>query len=362
VKIVDASPGVFTASGDGTGRTAAQCGRISPDGLNFLISVPPCSVGNESQPDVLTIYGTGWSNATGVQVKIGDQTLTPSFSGPQPNFLGLDQINVSLTNDLAGKTDLDVSVIIPGTTNVESNKSKTSFQPLQASITLLNGASLDTGVVARDSVALAQGTNLSNETASAPGPNYPTELKGVKVTVADMPARISFVSPAQVNFIMPSNITPADLVEVVVNNNGVISRGRVKTQNTSPGVFTTTGDGVGRAVAKCGKVNPDSSITFTDPPCSVGTADNPNIIRIFGTGWRNADKVTLKIGDVELTNVFVGGQPAGGGATVPGIDIIDATLTPDLAGKTDVDVIVTATSASTSVVSKAGIKVSFTNN
>lgn len=184
----------------------------------------------------------------------------------------------------------------------------------------------------------------------------------MKVNVADMPALISYVSPTQVNFILPNAVKPADLVEVVINNNGVISRGRVKVQDSSPGVFTIGGSGAGRAQAKCGKVNADGSITLSDPPCSVGTDANPNIIRIFGTGWRNADKVVLKIGDVELTNVFAGGQPAGGGAITPGVDIIDAKLTAALAGKTDVDVIVTTTSAGKSFSSKAGIKVSFTSN
>jgi uncharacterized protein (TIGR03437 family) len=358
IKVVDSSPGVFTTTSDGQGRTAAQCGRVSPDGLNFLVTLPPCSVGTDTQPEVLTIYGTGWHNATGVTVMIGDQTLTPTFSGPQPNFLGLDQINVNLTAALSGLSDQDVSVVIPATTNVVSNKSKTSFLKIQSSLSVLNGASLDASVVARGSVAIAQGTNLSNTTVTVPGPNYPTELNGVKLTVAGTPAMISYLSPTQVNFIMPNNLSPADLVEVVIDNNGTISRGRVKTQNTSPGVFTTTGDGQGRALVKCGKVNADTSVTFTDPPCSVGTDANPNIIRVFGTGWRNADSVTLKINGVTLTNVFSGAQPSG----LPGIDIIDAKLTSALAGQNDVDVIVSGVSAGQTFASKAGVKVSFTSN
>jgi len=354
VKIVDGAPGVFTTTGDGAGLTAAQCGRVSPDGLSFISSAPPCRVGNESQPDLLIIYGTGWRNISGLQVKIGDQTLTPTFSGAQPEFLGLDQINVNLTKELAGKEDLDVSVIIPATTNIESNKSKTSFLAFEEALVLLNGASLDQAVVARGSAALAQGTNLSNETAAADGPDYPLEFRGVRVTVAGMAARISYVSPAQVNFILPNTVKPAELVEVVVNNNGTISRGRVMVQDVAPAIFTTTGDGVGRALAKCGRVNADNSITLSDPPCSVGTEDNPNIVRIFGTGWRNAESVKLKIGDSELTLTFA--------AVSPGIDLIEAKLVPDLAGKTDVDVIVTATVGGKDFVSKAGIKISFTSN
>jgi uncharacterized protein (TIGR03437 family) len=362
VKIVDAAPGVFTATGSGTGRSAAQCGRVSPDGLSFVTSPPPCSVGNGSQADLLIIYGTGFRNAAGIQVRIGDQTLTPSFVGAQPDFLGLDQINVNLVKELAEKMDQEITVIVPAATNIESNKSTTSFLPFQEALAVVNGASYDFFAVARGSVAIAQGMNLSNETATAAGPDFPLELKGVKVTTAGMPSRISYVSPTQVNFILPNNVSPADLVEVVVNNNGTISRGRVMVQNVAPGIFTTTGDGNGRALARCGKVNPDGSITFTDPPCSVGTEASPNIIRIFGTGWRFADSVKLKIGDSELTPTFSGGQPTVGGAVTPGIDIIEAKLVPDLSGKTDVDVLVTATASGKDALSKTGIKVSFTSN
>jgi uncharacterized protein (TIGR03437 family) len=122
----------------------------------------------------------------------------------------------------------------------------------------------------------------------------------------------------------------------------------------SPGVSTTTSDGNGRALARCGKPNADGSVTLNDPPCAVGTDDAPNILRIFGTGWRNAVKVKLKVGDVDLEPTFAG---ALGGS--PGIDIIDVKLTSALAGKTDVDVIVTTTVGTADRSSKAGVKISF---
>ncbi len=362
-KVVDAAPGVFTVTSTGEGATVAQCAAVAPDGLSTLITLPPCAIGAESQLNSLIIYGTGWRNATGLQVKIGDQTLTPSFSGPQPDFLGLDQMNVTLTKDLADKADLDVSVVIPATTPVESNKSKTSFGKLDVAITsTLNGASFDAGTVARGSVAIAQGMNLSNDTVGLPGPTFPTELNGVRVTVAGRPALITFISPATVNFILPNNISPADLVEIVINNNGAISRGRVKVQDAAPGIFTPSGGGTGPAIAKCGRVNPDESATITDPPCSVGTEANPNFIRILGTGFRNADKVTVKIGDTELITRFFGAQPLGDDGASPGNDFIDVNLVPALAGRTDQDVIITATVGDKTFTSKAGVKVSFASN
>ncbi len=360
-KIVSAAPGVFSATGDGKGKSTAQCGQVSPDGLSFLITAPPCSVGNESQFNLLIIYGTGWRNTAGLQVKIGDVTLTPQFSGAQTEFLGLDQINVSLTKELAAKMDQEITVTVISTTNIDSNKTTTSFSEFEASLSTFNAASFEGGIVARGSLAVVQGEMLANDTMEAAGPDYPLELKGVKVTVGGTPARIAYISPTQINFLMPNDAKPAELVEVVVNNNGTNIRGRVTVLDAAAGVFTTTGDGNGAARAQCGKVNADGSITFTNPPCAVGTEAEPNIIRIFGTGWRFADKVVAKIGDVTLETVFAGGQPSGNGATIPGVDIIDVKLKPELAGKTNADVVITTTVKSVDRASRIGVNTSFSN-
>ncbi|MDQ3011918.1 MAG: hypothetical protein M3X11_14565, partial [Acidobacteriota bacterium] len=181
-KIVNAAPGVFTITGDGKGKAAAQCGQVSPDGLSFLVTNPPCAVGNDSQFNILTLYGTGWRNTAGLQVKIGDLTFTPSYAGPQPEFPGLDQINVTLSKDLAAKIDQDITVSVIAATNIDSNKSTASFTGFQEALTVSNAASFEGGAVARGSVAFIQGTNLANDTATPT--DFPLELKGVKVTVA----------------------------------------------------------------------------------------------------------------------------------------------------------------------------------
>lgn len=355
-KIVNAAPGVFSTTGDGKGKTAGQCFQVSPDGLTATVTAPPCNIGNASSFTTLVIYGTGWHNSNSISVKVGDQTFIPSFSGSQSEFLGLDQINISLSTALVDKADQELTVSIVGTTNIDSNKTTISFGGTDPVVTVSNAAGFDAGTVARGSIAVAQGEKLSNTTATPS--NFPTELDGVKVTVAGVAARLSYISPTQINFVIPNDTKPADLVEVVVNNNGAVSRGRVKVLNASPAVLTTDGSGTGRALVRCGRTNADGSVTFTEAPCSVGTEARPNFIRIFGTGWRNADKLTVKIGDIESATTFAGAQPDG----PPGIDIADVPLTQASLGKTDVDVIVTATSGTVSTASKTGVKVSFTSN
>jgi uncharacterized protein (TIGR03437 family) len=355
-KIVDVSPGVFTTTGDGKGKAVAQCGRVSDDGLTFLLTAPPCAVSNANDENILVIYGTGWRNGTGLTVKFGDLTLTPSFSGPQPSFAGLDQINVSIPKELAEKQDTEFTVNFG---EPASNKVTTSFLAAVETFNVANAASFEGAVVARGSLAMAQGEKLANDTADGAAAGYPFELRGVRVTVGGKPARLSFISPTQINFIVPSDLAAAERAAVDINNNGTRLRSRVTILDASPGLFTTTGNGEGRALAKCARPNADGSVTLSDPPCAVGTEAQPNRLRLFGTGWRFANSVSVQIGDQTLTPRYAGPLPDGNGNNMFGLDLIEVDLVQALAGKTDVDVIVTTKAGDKEKASKAGIKISF---
>src|SRR6185295_5435914 len=97
--------------------------------------------------------------------------------------------------------------------------------------------------------------------------------------------------------------------------------------DASPGLFTTTGNGDGRVLAKCVKPNADGSLTLSDPPCAVGTEAQPNRLRIFGTGWRFANAHSVQIGDQVLIPRYAGPLPDSlGGSSMPGIDLIEVDL------------------------------------
>lgn len=356
IKLVDVAPGVFTVTGDGKGRAAAQCGQVSPDGLTFPLTAPPCDVGNVSQYNTLVLYVTGVRNTQGVTVRIGDQLLTPSYAGPQPDFPGLDQINVALVPELAEKLDQEITVSATVTTTVDSNKTAISFTAASPSISMVNAASFEGGVVATGSLAIVQGTGLAAAAVTATGSELPFTLGGVTATIAGQPARLISVSETAIRLVVPDNLKEADLVEVVVDNSGKKARGRVKILKASAGLYTATNDGNGAAVAQCGVVNADGSVTYTNPPCAVGTEAAPKVLRLFGTGWRFADAVTVKIGESDVTTTFAGPQ-----AGSPGNDILDLKLVPALLGKTSVDIIVTTKVGEVSRTSKTGVTISFTS-
>jgi uncharacterized protein (TIGR03437 family) len=64
-------------------------------------------------PVYLTLYGTGIRHRTSIDnvlVTINGVSVLPSYGGPQPNFAGLDQINVPLTLNLGGSGMVNVVV------------------------------------------------------------------------------------------------------------------------------------------------------------------------------------------------------------------------------------------------------------
>lgn len=126
VPIAAVRPGVFTLNQ--AGLVAASLVRSKPDQTpvwenvfqieaNGDITAQPIVFGEESVNVSLVIYCTGVrgrSSPGAVTVQIGDVKLTASYAGPQPQYAGLDQINVSLPTTLAGAGSVSIRVQVEG--------------------------------------------------------------------------------------------------------------------------------------------------------------------------------------------------------------------------------------------------------
>ena len=128
--IAIASPGIFTASSDGSGVPAAQVVRVQSgkepnyepvaefnEASGKFVPIP-LDLGPETDLLILTLYGTGWRQVRAVAnafVTIGDVFCPIEYIGPQPTFDGLDQLNVRLPRTLIGKGDALVKVTVEGT-------------------------------------------------------------------------------------------------------------------------------------------------------------------------------------------------------------------------------------------------------
>jgi uncharacterized protein (TIGR03437 family) len=119
------APTFFSLAGNGSGLAAASAIRVNAGNprLQFPValfdcSISPCSalpidVGTDT-PVFLTLYGTGIRHHGGspddVLVTINGISMPILYAGPQPDFAGLDQINVPLFLSLRGSGMANVVV------------------------------------------------------------------------------------------------------------------------------------------------------------------------------------------------------------------------------------------------------------
>jgi uncharacterized protein (TIGR03437 family) len=190
--------------------------------------------------------------------------------------------------------------------------------------------------VARGSIGAIFGTNLASSQANTTRADLDFELNGVSVTITGIAARLIYVSPLQINFVLPDGVVPADGVEFIVNNKGVVSKGKYKSLDASPGIFTVTQDGKGAAAHACQIVTKDAEgkvtgTSYPPPPCEVSSSGKDSYLLLFGTGIRYADVtsvvVTLIKNDMttqDFTPVYAGSQNQ-----FPGLDQINLLLPAD---------------------------------
>ena len=124
VTIAAVSPGVFTAAANGSGVMAADIQRINGGVSTFQrifngTAAVPIVWNNATEEIFLNMYGSGVrgrSALSNVTVMIGGAAQMVSSAGAQGVFAGLDQANVLLNRNLAGRGNVDVVLMVDGRT------------------------------------------------------------------------------------------------------------------------------------------------------------------------------------------------------------------------------------------------------
>ncbi|MBX9601960.1 MAG: hypothetical protein K2X35_13180 [Bryobacteraceae bacterium] len=127
LRVQPVAPAIFTANNSGRGVAAAQVFRIAADGTQSLDVIFQCaSAGNctpvpvdpaAAEQSFILLYGTGLrgrSAASAVRATVGGRTAEISDAVPQGQYPGLDQANLRLTRDMAGRGVVDVVITVDG--------------------------------------------------------------------------------------------------------------------------------------------------------------------------------------------------------------------------------------------------------
>lgn len=210
------------------------------------------------------------------------------------------------------------------------------------------------GALAPGSIVTAFGTNLATETRAALSLPLPTALASTTVTVKDSAgverfAPLFFVSPMQVNYLLPPESAAGTATISVLSGGGRLSTQQVQIDSVAPGVFTADASGRGLAAALVLRVKAngtqsyepmarfDSTLgKFVATPIELGPDNEQVYLIAFATGCRNARAVAANVGGLAGTVAFAGAQ--GGQA---GLDQINIRLPRALAGRGEVEVTLT---------------------
>jgi uncharacterized protein (TIGR03437 family) len=201
------------------------------------------------------------------------------------------------------------------------------------------------------------GSGLSSVTAPVTALPLPTSLGGVSVIVKDsagseQAAPLLFVSPGQINYIVPSGAAPGAATVTVTNQGAAAAAGAVQIDSVAPGLFSANANGTGVAAAGAIRVAPDGTQTWqlvyqcgqqqgscAAVPIDMGSATDDVILVLFGTGIRGGATppvTTATIGGVPAEVLYSGAQP-----TLPGLDQVNVRLPRALAGSGQVGIVLT---------------------
>lgn len=211
------------------------------------------------------------------------------------------------------------------------------------------------------------GGALSDATELAAVEPLPTRLAGrtVKVTDyagAEKPAQLFFVSPTQVNLLLPAGLEPGPAIVELDGDAGLLKISVVTVQTISPGIFTADTSGSGLAAAVIVRVFTDGRQQYEPIAVYDGvqnkwlpvpiefTPDTARIVlALFGTGWRQVASVSDVTVDFVAASERNDPQPkrpttaeyAGKQPTLVGVDQINVEIPRSLVGKGETDVLVT---------------------
>ncbi|MFN0083928.1 MAG: hypothetical protein ACKVX9_00935 [Blastocatellia bacterium] len=192
---------------------------------------------------------------------------------------------------------------------------------------LVSSASF-TAPVAPGSIATVfanEGQSLTSMTSSATGLPLPTNISGTQVLVNGEAVSLFYVSPTQINFLMPA--TNIGAVNVAVNGSSGQRTEGVALTGPNPGIFVSnrviaalvTADG--RTFSQTVDANGNAI------PISVGSPGRPSYLILFGTGLRDLSGIQVKVGGQNCNILFAGPH-----AQYAGLDQINVQLQESLRG------------------------------
>jgi len=340
--------GVVAAEAGSTGASAPYTARIPATGVFKL----PAS-------------GTYFIEATTAELDIFSGAYTLNLSGcvytvsPAARIInaegGPSSVNVSVPNDCpawtatsntswitinsgsSGSGNGVVNFTVAPNTSVNSRSGALTVAGQTVTITQaglitsVSAASFLGTALAPESIVAAFGAKLATEVRSVTTTPLPTTLAGTTARVKDSagverPAQLFFVSPAQVNFLMPAGLANGAATVTVTGGDGSVSTGVAPISATAPGMFAANANGQGVAAGVALRVkntNPVPAISGLSPNSAVAggqgftlTVNGSNFINRSVVRWNGNDRPTMFVSATQLRAAIGAADIASTGAAM----------------------------------------------
>ncbi|MFN0120085.1 MAG: BACON domain-containing protein [Blastocatellia bacterium] len=196
------------------------------------------------------------------------------------------------------------------------------------------------------------GSGLSTQSAAAQSQPLPKTLGGVTVRLIDQtglgwPADLFYVSPTQINFLIPTDV-PAGPAQIVVTSGATASATEIVVEDTAPAMFTADSSGRGYPAALLYRLSTqtyepvvryDQAGRVVPIALDYSNERDGAFLILFGTGIRGHGQplqVTVDFGGTAGQVLFAGQQ-----SSFAGLDQINVLIPRSLRGRGDVTVNVT---------------------
>ncbi|MEK7830734.1 MAG: SMP-30/gluconolactonase/LRE family protein, partial [Acidobacteriota bacterium] len=339
-------------------------------GSPTMMAYPLTAAGMLGTPQTITLAGNGGGDGMTIDTQGNLYVTRPSSNAiqvltPAGQSLGTIAFGEAPANCVFGGSDMK-TLFVTARTSVYTARMLSIGHRFASPVTSVSAASFAGSPLAAETITAMFGNGLATATAIGGTVPLPTQLAGTSVKVTDSAgterlASLFFVAAGQVNYLIPPGTALGAATATITSGNGSVFSEGFRVANVAPGLFSANSNGLGVAAAVVLRIKADNSQSyepvsrfdsatgrFVSVPIDLSVATDQMFLLAYGTGIRGRSAlsaVSVTIGGTAVPVDYAGLQ-----GDFVGLDQLNIRLLPNLAGRGEVDLVLTADNAMSNTV------------